>query len=150
MRAPAVAALLALLRVPAALANGSSPLQLPFPPHKHLTRAQAIGNFLAEHKVVEWLDRYPRAHRFTEATYDKGSGTWTVKVWWGPAGEIATGDVDATTGVVTEAWTGPQVAWKMARGYPGAFGGKLINKTWVWLTFCGVFFLGLANLRRPL
>ena len=30
-------------------------------------------------------------------------------------------------GVVTEAWTGPQVAWKMARGYDGAFGGSEIN-----------------------
>ena len=32
-----------------------------------------------------------------------------------------------------EAWTGPQVAWKMARGGPGAFGGKKINSYPVWL-----------------
>ena len=44
----------------------------------------------------------------------------------------------------------PQVAWKMARGYSGAFGGTVINNTWVWLGFCAVFFLGLADLRRPL
>jgi hypothetical protein len=149
MRALVVAALLALFLAPAALATGRSPLQPRFPPHEQVTRAQAIANFLAEHKVVEWLDRYPRAHRFTEATYDKDSGNWTVKVWWGEAGEIATGQVDAATGVVTEAWTGPQVAWKMARGYPGAFGGRVINKTWVWLAFCAAFFVGLANLRRP-
>ena len=50
---------------------------------------------------------------------------------------------------MTEAWTGPQVAWKMARGYDGAFGRK-INNPWIWSGLCLVFFLGLANLRRPL
>ncbi len=48
-----------------------------------------------------------------------------------------------------EAWTGPQVAWKMARGYKGAFGGAKINNPWVWGAFCLVFLLGLADLRRP-
>ena len=33
------------------------------------------------------------------------------------AGEIAQAVVDAHSGQVLEAWTGPQVAWKMARGY---------------------------------
>ena len=37
------------------------------------------------------------------------------------------------SGVVTEAWTGPQVAWKMARGSPGAFGGRDINRPALWL-----------------
>ena len=51
---------------------------------------------------------------------------------------------------MTEAWTGPQVAWTMARGGAGAFGGKTINGVWLWLTFCALFFVGLADLRRPL
>ena len=55
-----------------------------------------------------------------------------------------------TSGAVTEAWTGPQVAWKMARGYDGAFGGKEINSLPVWLGFCALFLFGLADLRRPL
>jgi hypothetical protein len=38
----------------------------------------------------------------------------------------------------------------MARGYPGAFGGKEINKVWIWLGFCAVFLVGLADFRRPL
>src|SRR5512133_2591271 len=149
MRALAVAALLALCIAPAALAQGRSPLN-PFGEGRQLTRAKATAVFLAEHKVREWLDRYPERGRTTEATYDKKTDNWTIKVWSGDAGEIATGTVYDVTGTVTEAWTGPQVAWKMARGYPGAFGGKIVNKTWVWLTFCGVFFLGLAHLRRPL
>jgi hypothetical protein len=72
---------------------------------------------------------------------------WRVHVWSGDAGEIATGRV-AQDGRVTEAWTGPQVAWSMARGYPGTFGGKTINSLPVWLGFCLVFLLGLVDWRR--
>jgi len=68
----------------------------------------------------------------------------------GRAGEIATGTVDDGTGAVIEAWTGPQVAWKMGRGYKGAFGGDKINDPWYWGAFCLVFLVGLADLRRPL
>jgi hypothetical protein len=58
--------------------------------------------------------------------------------------------VEDTTGRVSEAWTGPQVAWKMARGREGAFGGKTLLRPYVWLGFCLVFLLGLADVRRPL
>ena len=150
-RALAVAALLALLVVPAAAAKGrSTPLQPRFTTGPHLTKSKVTAVFLAEHKVGSWLDRYPGKGLVTEADYDKTSHSWTVKAWWGKAGEIATGQVDDATGLVTEAWTGPQVAWKMARGYPGAFGGKVINNTWIWLGLCAAFLLGLGNLRRPL
>jgi hypothetical protein len=37
----------------------------------------------------------------------------------------------------------------MARGGKGAFGGKKINSPEVWLAFCAVFLIGLADLRRP-
>ena len=104
--------------------------------------------FLEHDKVADWLGRYPRTNRTTETTYE--NGVWTVKVWWGKAGEIATGQVDDRSGAVTDAWTGPQVAWKMARGYPGAFGGKEINSAAIWLGFCALFLIGLADLRRPL
>jgi hypothetical protein len=73
-----------------------------------------------------------------------------VKVWSGEAGQVALAVVDDATGTVAEAWTGPQVAWKMARGREGAFGGKTLLKPYVWLAFCLVFLLGLADLRRPL
>jgi len=72
-----------------------------------------------------------------------------VKVWSGEAGQVADVVVEDTTGRVSEAWTGPQVAWKMARGGEGAFGGKTLLKPYVWLAFCLVFLLGLADLRRP-
>jgi hypothetical protein len=38
----------------------------------------------------------------------------------------------------------------MARGREGAFGGKTLRRPYVWLGFCLIFFLGLADLRRPL
>ena len=71
-------------------------------------------------------------------------------MWWSDAGQIATGRVDDGSGEVTEAWTGPQVAWKMARGGEGAFGGTQINSLPIWIGFCVIFLLGLADLRRPL
>jgi hypothetical protein len=39
---------------------------------------------------------------------------------------------------VTEAWTGFQVAWSMARGYPGAF-GRAVNHWYVWVPMCLLF-----------
>jgi hypothetical protein len=129
-------------------------VQTPFVPvpksAHHLKQAGALRLFLADKKVHDWLARYPLKGRITQATYDANRNSWQVNVWWGKAGEIATGRVDDTSGAVIEAWTGPQVAWKMARGYNGAFGGTKINNPWIWGAFCAVFLVGLANLRRPL
>jgi hypothetical protein len=110
------------------------------------TENQAVKLFLADDKVADWLKRYPPKPT-TDATFKQGS--WTVNVWSGRAGEIATGKVDDGTGAVVEAWTGPQVAWKMARGYEGAFGGTKINSYRIWLGLCAVFLLGLVDWRRP-
>ena len=151
------AALCALALVPAASAvtteDRSDPPLVQTPSFERkaarLDEATATGRFLRDGKVRDWLARYPRRGRVTEATFKPSSRRWTVKVWWGEAGQIALGQVDDETGVVTETWTGPQVAWKMARGYDGAFGGKEINTPLVWLGFCLAFLLGLADLRRP-
>ena len=115
-----------------------------------LTEAQAERTFQRFHKVADWLDRYPEKGRRADAEYQAKSQDWLVHVWWTKAGEIATGTVDDRTGHVKEAWTGPQVAWKMARGYEGAFGGKTLNGAPLWLAFCAVFLIGLADFRRPL
>jgi hypothetical protein len=123
---------------------------IPAPEPAHLTEQRAERVFLAHPKVRDWLARYPTKGRTVQAEYGDDDSTWRVKVWWGEAGQIADGKVDDRSGVVTEAWTGPQVAWKMARGGPGAFGGRDINKPIVWFGFCLVFLIGLADLRRPL
>ena len=128
-------------------------VQAPFAPvaaRAQLTKGRATAIFLRDGKVAAWLDRYPTEDRVTDATFDAERRDWKIGIWWGAAGEIATGRVDDGTGVVTEAWTGPQVAWKMARGVSGAFGGMELNSVGIWLAFCIVFLLGLADLRRPL
>jgi hypothetical protein len=153
-RVLALAAVVVLALGASGLATAAPPRHKPLPasslqpPSPRLTKAEVTRIFLAYRKVASWLDRYPEKGRTTDATYANGS--WKVNVWWGVAGEIATGRVDDKSGAVTEAWTGPQVAWKMARGYSGAFGGNEINNAGIWLGFCAVFLLGLADLRRPL
>jgi hypothetical protein len=162
VRRALAAAACALVLVPAAgAATPTGPVfdedgnlvQTPFVPpldQPRLTEARATQIFVAYPKVRDWLERYPTKGRVTDADFDEDVGSWRVKVWWGDAGQIADGRVDDSERRVTEAWTGPQVAWKMARGYEGAFGGKEINRPAVWLAFCVVFLLGLADLRRPL
>ena len=49
---------------------------------------------------------------------------------------------------VLEQWTGFQVAWTMARGYPGAF-GRHVNALYVWLPLCLLFVLPFLDFRRP-
>jgi hypothetical protein len=110
-----------------------------------ITEAQAKKAFLREPKVTHWLDRYPAKNRVVDAERERGA--WRVHVWSGPAGEIATGRV-SDHGAVLEAWTGPQVAWSMARGYSGTFGGKTVNSLPVLLGFSLAFLLGLVDWRR--
>ena len=115
-----------------------------------LTSARATSIFLGNGKVASWLQRYPKSSIVTQATWDKTTLDWDVAAWSGKAGQIAKGRVADETGTVTEAWTGPQVAWTMARGGRGTFGGDLVNDPWVWLGCSALFLLGLADLRRPL
>ena len=128
-------------------------VQTPFVPsagNPRLAKEHVLAIFEADEKVAAWLKRYPAGGRVDEETFDAKDGSWTVKIWWGAAGEIAEGRVDDATGVVLERWTGPQVAWKMARGYPGAFGGTRINDPWIWGAFCLAFLIGLGDFRRLL
>ena len=127
---------------------------IPFVPNEEegtrLTEEEAIRAALGYPKVADWVERYSGQKLTKEATYDESDGLWEVKVWVpGEAGQIVLAKVEDSSVRVTEAWTGPQVAWKMARGYDGAFGRK-INDPPIWLAFCALFLFGLAELRRPL
>ena len=112
-----------------------------------LTEHVVVARFLDEPEVARWLDRYPRRPS-TDATFDKATRRWTVRVWSGKAGEVALGKVEDGDGRVSEAWTGPQVAWKMARGRVGSFGGTVLNAWWVWIPLSAVFLVGLVDRRR--
>jgi hypothetical protein len=79
-------------------------------------------------------------------TTAKVGGDWEV-AWFAGDDQVALVVVDPATGLVRESWTGYQVAWKMARGYPGSFGHKL-NAPYVFLPLCAIFLLGLVDWRR--
>jgi len=130
-------------------------IQTPFAPPSNaarLTKARALAIVHANPKVKAWLSRYPKTGFIDEETYDASSHQWTVKIWWNEhkVGEVVEATVDDSSGAVVDAWTGPQVAWGMLRGSPGAFGGRKINSPWVWGAFCLVFLAGLADFRRLL
>ncbi len=123
---------------------------VPPPREARLTEEKALDLALRDPKLRDWVERYEGRKLTKDATFEEDDGVWTVKVWVpGEAGQIVEAKVDDASTRVTEAWTGPQVAWKMARGYDGAFGRK-INDPFVWLGFCAFFLVGLADLRRPL
>ena len=166
MKAAALASVLALalLVVPAALAaesanrttstnststgsSSESPAHLL--PGARMTEAAVVARFLDDFKVARWLARYP-PEPTTAATFDVATHNWTVQVWSGKAGQVALGKVEDGDGRVSEAWTGPQVAWGMARGRVGSFGGKVLNAWWMWIPLSALFFVGLADWRRLL
>jgi hypothetical protein len=131
-------------------------VQTPFVPPEdrvepRLTEAKATALALRFPKIADWVERYPTKSLSKDATFDEDDRVWDVSVWSSlpDAGQIVKAKVEDESGRLIEAWTGPQVAWSMARGGKGAFGRK-INEPWIWLTFCGVFLLGLADFRRPL
>jgi hypothetical protein len=92
------------------------------------------------------LRRHPNAIPYE---YTKGPGRWQVS--WFSTGtnqkELLQVYVDDASGKVTEAWTGFQVAWTMARGYPGAF-GRQVNAWYVWIPMCLLFMAPFLPWRR--
>ncbi len=74
---------------------------------------------------------------------------WQVS-FFSPKGakEIGQVIIADSTGRVLEQWTGFQVAWTMARGYPGAF-GRHVNALYIWLPLCVLFLLPFIDPRRP-
>ncbi|MGH3011732.1 MAG: hypothetical protein ACRDMY_07815, partial [Gaiellaceae bacterium] len=59
-------------------------VQTPFAPQPAepvLSEKEAIGRALADEKVADWLDRYPKGSLTEEGTFDEETKAWTVKVW---------------------------------------------------------------------
>ncbi|HEY4917116.1 MAG TPA: hypothetical protein VIH92_09405 [Solirubrobacteraceae bacterium] len=82
--------------------------------------------------------------------YLKGGFQWQVSYFTkNGKKEIGLVIIDDLSGRVVEQWTGFQVAWTMARGYPGAF-GRHVNALYIWLPMCLLFFLPFFDFRRPL
>jgi hypothetical protein len=90
--------------------------------------------------------RYPGSYG---GAYLKGAFRWQVS-YFSRNGkkEIGQVSIDDLSGRVLEQWTGFQVAWTMARGYPGAF-GRHAGALYIWLPLCLLFILPFFNFRRP-
>jgi hypothetical protein len=102
-------------------------------------------------RIASRADRVQEARRdgpLDPTAYTKGVGRWQVS-FFRDGREVVQVQVDDRSGAVIEQWSGDQVAWTMARGYPGAFGRKL-NAPYVWIPLCVLFLAPFVDVRRPL
>jgi hypothetical protein len=115
-----------------------------------------VGRRLSANQVLAIAARLPKV-RAARAEYRGSYGgaylkpafRWQVSYFSkGGKKEIAQVIIDDVSGRVVEQWTGFQVAWTMARGYPGAF-GRHVNALYVWLPLCVLFLIPFLNPRRP-
>jgi len=120
------------------------------PPGRSMTAREALAIAAAVPKVRAVREAGPLAYA---RAYLAEDGRWQLS-WFLPPSpgeprreEIAEVIVRDRDRRVLEAWTGVQVAWPMARGYPGQF-GRSVNAPWVWVGLCLLFLLPFA--RRPL
>ena len=132
-----------------------NPIEVPFVPPDEPT--PAVAHRAASHpssccrypKVADWVDRYPAKRLSREAT-----STRTPAL--GGEGLVASGRRPDRRG------QGGRLDRPRHRGVDGP-AGRLedgprlrrglrppINEPWIWLSFCAVFLLGLADFRRPL
>lgn len=125
--------------VPVALSN--------VPPAAHRLSSNqvlAIANRLPEMKALS------REYKGSFGdVYLKGAFQWQVSYFThNGKKEIGLVIVNDLGGRVIEQWTGFQIAWTMARGYPGAF-GRHVNALYIWLPMCLLFILPFFDFRRP-
>ena len=113
----------------------------------HLTGKQVLAVAKRNATYIEEMQKHPHLVPYV---YTRGLGTWQVSLFTPPPKhqiEMLQLYVDDGTDQVTQVWTGFQVAWTMARGYPGAF-GKKINSLYIWIPLCLAFFLPFFPWRR--
>src|SRR5215210_6504812 len=120
------------------------------PRGRSMTAREALRIAAARANVRDALKEDPRAYA---RAYLARGGRWQVSWFLPPTRtrerreEIAPVLIRDSDRRVLEAWTGVQVQWPMARGYPGQF-GRAVNAPWVWIGLCALFVLPFA--RPPL
>jgi hypothetical protein len=135
-------------------ATSSTTSETPIP--VSLSTVPPAGHRLSSDEVLAIADRLPEMralrHEYKGSfgdTYLKGGFQWQVSYFTkGGKKEIGLVIISDLSGHVLEQWTGFQVAWSMARGYPGAF-GRHVNALYVWLPLCVLFIAPFFNFRRP-
>jgi hypothetical protein len=121
-----------------------------------VTNVAPAAHRLSSEKVLAIADRLPKMRALRREdrgsfgdVYLKGGFQWQVSYFTrGGKKEIGLVIINDLSGRVVEQWTGFQVAWTMARGYPGAF-GRHVNALYIWLPLCALFMLPFINFRRP-
>jgi hypothetical protein len=112
---------------------------------QEVNQTEAIEIAKQDPKAIAALHEHPNLS--PSASRNDSTGLWEVGFFRG-GDELVQVVIDPVTGNTLESWSGYQVAWRMARGYPGAF-GRMVNAPYIWLPLCGIFFLGLLDWRRP-
>jgi hypothetical protein len=131
------------VRPSATLTRPASPTR---PPRDHVLNAVQAARIAArEPKLREELRKHERVRR---QTFAKGPARWQVS-YHAEGEEVAQVIVDERAARAVEVWTGPQVAWQMARGLDGAF-GRRVNSPLVWIPLMAAFFIPFFDWRRPL
>jgi hypothetical protein len=132
----------------------STNLETPVP--VALSSVPPAARRLSSDAVLAIADRLPKM-RAVRAEYRgsfgdvylKGAFQWQVSYFTrNGKKEIGLVVIDDLSGRVLEQWTGFQIAWTMARGYPGAF-GRHVNALYIWLPLCLLFMLPFFDFRRP-
>ncbi len=114
------------------------------------------GRFSSPNRILRIADRLPKM-RAVRAEYPgsfgdvylKGPSRWQVSYFSKQGKEIGLVFLADYSGHVLEQWTGFQIAWTMARGYPGAF-GRHVNALYIWIPMCLLFFVPFFDWRKPL
>jgi len=134
-------------------ASTSSESPIPVPPSsvppqgRRLSADRVLAIAAAVGEMKQLKREYPGSFG---GAYLKGPLRWQVSYFSrGAKKEIGQVIIDDASAAVVEHWTGFQVAWTMARGYPGAF-GRHAGALYVWLPLCVLFLLPFMNFRRPL
>ncbi len=110
-----------------------------------ITQSKAIELAKQDPKAIAAAKEHPNLA--PSASRNQSTGLWEVGFFAGN-NEVVQVVIDPSSGNIIESWTGYQVAWRMARGYSGAF-GRMVNAPYIWLPLCAIFVLGLLDWRRP-
>jgi hypothetical protein len=115
-----------------------------------------VGRHLSSDEALEIANRLPKMKAVRAkyrgsygGAYLKGPTRWQVSYFSKQAKEIGQVIIADHNGKVLEQWTGFQIAWSMARGYPGAF-GRHVNALYIWIPLCVLFFVPFFDWRKPL
>jgi hypothetical protein len=114
------------------------------------------GRYSSPDRILKIADRLAKM-RAVRAEYPgsfgdvylKGPSRWQVSYFSKKGKEIGLVILADYSGHVFEQWTGFQIAWTMARGYPGAF-GRHVSALYIWIPMCLLFFVPFFDWRKPL